>query len=380
MQSFEAVDRHIICPQTPFNIHVTDTKNLQMQEDCLIANVHVPDTEKTNLPVYVIIHGGGFLMGYGDWLKPVSINAENNIIEVTFNYRLGVHGFLCLGTEDAPGNAGMKDQLALLRWVKKNIANFGGNPNDVTIGGCSAGGAAVDLVAVSKSAEGLFHKAIPESGSNVGSWAIQTDPLENAKEFAKSKNISDVDNIYALEEFYKTASFETLQAPSFVARTNNKVHFTPCVERPTGEEIFFDDHPVNIIKKKNYKKVPLLYGFSQMEGLMKVAFFDNYKDTLNNNFADFLPPDLKFISEEEKLQVAQEIKTFYFGEEMIDDSKILKYVEFIGDVLFLYPHLRSVQLHLSNGHDQIYLYEYAFVDTVYQCSWCRPLFPRFLFK
>lgn len=121
------------------------------------------------------------------------------------NYRVGIHGFLCLGTEDAPGNAGMKDQVALLRWVKKNIANFGGNPDDVTIGGHSSGSASVDLLMLSKSAEGLFNKVIPESGVSTSVFTIQSEPLENAKWFAKANNFTDVDDVYALEQFYKTA-------------------------------------------------------------------------------------------------------------------------------------------------------------------------------
>lgn len=136
-----------------------------MKEDCLIANVYIPDTEDKNLPVYVYVHGGAFQLGWSNMLVPKALVSEHTIIIVTFNYRVGIHGFLCLGTEDAPGNAGMKDQVALLRWVKKNIPNFGGNPDDVTIGGHSSGSASVDLLMLSKSAEGLFNKVIPESGA-----------------------------------------------------------------------------------------------------------------------------------------------------------------------------------------------------------------------
>lgn len=127
-------------------------------------NVHTPDTEDKSLPVEVYVHGGGFQIGYGDMLVPKALMVAHNIIAVTLNYRLGIHGFLSLGTEDVPGNGGMKDIVVALRWVKNNIANFGGDPDDVTAAGNSAGAAAVDLLMLSKSAEGLiksFLKVVP---------------------------------------------------------------------------------------------------------------------------------------------------------------------------------------------------------------------------
>ncbi|CAB3245218.1 unnamed protein product [Arctia plantaginis] len=166
--------------------------------------------------------------------KAKNILKYKDFIVVTFNYRLAIHGFLCLGTEDIPGNAGMKDQVALLKWVQKNIAAFGGNPNDVTIAGYSAGSMSVDLLTISKSAEGLFHKVIPESGSNLAIFSSQSNPLQNAKGYAKSLNFTNVDDINQLEEFYKTLSYETWMGQAF--DFDDPYFFTPCVERETGDE------------------------------------------------------------------------------------------------------------------------------------------------
>ncbi|XP_028028435.1 LOW QUALITY PROTEIN: bile salt-activated lipase-like [Bombyx mandarina] len=156
-----------------------------MQEDCLVMNIFVPDTEQENLPVMVDIHGGAYYSGLGNAHRFTDFAALNNVIVVTFNYRIGLLGFLCLGTEKIPGNAGMKDQITALRWVKRNIATFGGDPNDVTITGCSAGGSSVDLLLVSKMSEGLFNRAIPDSGSNLGSFTVQFDPIANSKQIPK---------------------------------------------------------------------------------------------------------------------------------------------------------------------------------------------------
>lgn len=297
IQPFDATDQGIICPQSSVLLPGIVPSNYSMKEDCLIANVYIPDTEDKNLPVYVYVHGGAFQLGWSNMLVPKALVSEHTIIIVTFNYRVGIHGFLCLGTEDAPGNAGMKDQVALLRWVKKNIANFGGNPDDVTIGGHSSGSASVDLLMLSKSAEGLFNKVIPESGVSTSVFTIQSEPLENAKWFAKANNFTDVDDVYALEQFYKTASFEILTKDSFFDRHDSTFVFSPCVEQASNEA-FLDESPVDILNNGHYKKVPVLYGFANMEGLMRLYFFSIWEISMNKKFSDFLPADLKFQSEE----------------------------------------------------------------------------------
>lgn len=139
----------------------------------------------------VNIHGGGYAAGYGNLEKPYSIVKEGNVVAVTFNYRLGIVGFLCLGTADVPGNAGLKDMVALLRWVKENIRSFGGNPDDVTIDGCSAGSSAVDLLVLSETTKGLFNKVIAQSGSSISTWSVQQNPIEVAKAQAIRMNFSN---------------------------------------------------------------------------------------------------------------------------------------------------------------------------------------------
>ena len=117
------------------------------QEDCLMLNVYVPEsvknknsTEAANLPVMVWIYGGGFTGGsyaYSQYNPEHLVTKE--VIVVAMNYRLGALGFLSMGDEFVPGNAGFKDQILALSWVQENIANFGGDPGAVTIFGESAG-------------------------------------------------------------------------------------------------------------------------------------------------------------------------------------------------------------------------------------------------
>ncbi|KAI5638923.1 carboxylesterase family domain-containing protein [Phthorimaea operculella] len=362
----EAVDKGVVCPQMAQRVAGLDfLSNKTVQEDCLIANVYVPDTDMENLPVVVVVHGGGYLMGFGNNVNPKYIVQSKKVIYVNFNYRLGIHGFLCLGTPDSPGNAGMKDMVALLRWVKRNIASFGGNPDDVTIDGCSAGSSAVDLLLLSKAAKGLFHKAIPQSGANIAPWSVQIDPIANAKEFAKSDlGFENVDDIFTLEEFYKTLSYDdinNIDGLAFVLKYVNQILFTPCVERDTGVgEMFLDDSPVNILKKGEYNKVPVLYGFANMDGLFRVSIgYEQFTAGMNKKFSDFLPFDLQFKDQIEKDKVANEVKEFYFGNKKIDNDTILEYIDYNTDVLFACPQLRSLKLQVEAGNNKMFLYQFS---------------------
>ncbi|KAJ8895144.1 hypothetical protein PR048_000469 [Dryococelus australis] len=168
----DALRQGTYCPQGIMNYTTAN-----VSEDCLYLNVYVPQgaspTKQTKgRSVLVWIHGGGFVYGSGirDLYGPDNLMNHTAIL-VTLNYRLGALGYMSMEHPDVTSNAGMKDQVAALRWVKRNIAHFGGNPDDVTVFGESAGGMSVELLLLSPMTEGLFHRAISESGSavNMGS-------------------------------------------------------------------------------------------------------------------------------------------------------------------------------------------------------------------
>ncbi|XP_063362787.1 carboxylic ester hydrolase-like [Cydia amplana] len=351
--TLEAVDQFIACPQNPLLYPKVPTR-----EDCLVANIITP-YKGTNLSVLVYVHGGAYQLGFGHALSPKTLVDSQKIIAVTFNYRLGAHGFLCLGTDSAPGNAGMKDIVALLRWVQQNIASFGGNPHDVTIAGYSAGSSAVGLLILSRMTAGLFSKAIPESGADVGTWSVQLDPIENAKKYAKQLGFNKVENIQALEEFYQNADFDELMSDAFETKKDSTFHFTPCIERDVGEEIFLHDSPVNIIRQEKYNKVAMLYGFTDMEGLFRMPQFYYWIWDMNLRFSNYLPADLIFKNEIVRKNVAKEIKSFYTAKNS-SLFTITGYINYFTDVMFAYPVLRSINLRLASGSENIYLYEYSF--------------------
>ncbi|PIO25494.1 hypothetical protein AB205_0069820 [Aquarana catesbeiana] len=136
-------------------------------EDCLYLNIFTPADRRQDakLPVMVFIHGGAFVIGGSFMFEGVALSAHENVIVVSIQYRLGIPGFFSSGDSQAPGNYGFLDQVEALRWVKENIADFGGDRDSVTIFGESAGGMSVSALVLSPLAKGLFHRAIAESGA-----------------------------------------------------------------------------------------------------------------------------------------------------------------------------------------------------------------------
>ncbi|MCP4036306.1 MAG: carboxylesterase family protein [bacterium] len=142
----------------------------EQSQDCLHLNVWAPKARKGRRPVLVWIHGGAFIMGSGstNMYDGASLAREGDVVVVTLNYRLGALGFLSLRDvfpEQASSNLGLRDQIAALEWVRDNVEAFGGDPENVTIFGESAGGMSVSTLLGTPAARGLFHRAIAQSGA-----------------------------------------------------------------------------------------------------------------------------------------------------------------------------------------------------------------------
>ena len=168
------------CPQPPVNMppemaSVLSFSDLPTSEDCLVLNVWTPAVaDNAKRPVMVWLHGGGFFLGSGGdkYYEGSNLSRGQDVVVVTLNHRLNVFGYLQLGPETGPqyadsNLAGMLDIVAALKWVKANIAQFGGDPDNVTIFGQSGGGSKVSTLLAMPSAQGLFHKAIIQSGAAV---------------------------------------------------------------------------------------------------------------------------------------------------------------------------------------------------------------------
>lgn len=232
-----------------------------MSEDCLYLNVWTKaGSAQDKLPVLVYFYGGGFVAGDGSEPRYDGESmAQKGIVALTVNYRLGLFGFFAHPglTQESPfhasGNYGVLDQSAALRWVKENIAAFGGDPSKVTIAGESAGSASVSAQMASPLSKGLIAGAIGESGSLLGT--LPASPLkkgeETGVEFAKTVGANSL------------ADLRKMNADSLVKAATA---FGPFRFSMTVDGYFFPKDPYDIYAAKEQALVPLLVGWNSQEG------------------------------------------------------------------------------------------------------------------
>ncbi len=185
-----------ISPQDASILPVLPSVPEEQSEDCLFLNVYSPGLDRGRRPVMVWIHGGAFSIGSGstDMYTTGTLASNSDVVLVTINYRLGVLGFLNLnevtnGRIPSTGNEGLLDQVAALKWVQRNIAAFGGDPDNVTVFGESAGAMSIGCLLNLPAAQGLFQRAILESA--VGEMARPLDmSVEITEQFLRLSGLN----------------------------------------------------------------------------------------------------------------------------------------------------------------------------------------------
>nr|7MP4_A Chain A, Carboxylesterase-24 [Epiphyas postvittana]7MP4_B Chain B, Carboxylesterase-24 [Epiphyas postvittana]7MP4_C Chain C, Carboxylesterase-24 [Epiphyas postvittana]7MP4_D Chain D, Carboxylesterase-24 [Epiphyas postvittana]7MP4_E Chain E, Carboxylesterase-24 [Epiphyas postvittana]7MP4_F Chain F, Carboxylesterase-24 [Epiphyas postvittana]7MP4_G Chain G, Carboxylesterase-24 [Epiphyas postvittana]7MP4_H Chain H, Carboxylesterase-24 [Epiphyas postvittana] len=338
-------------------------------ENCLYINVHTPKLSAgASLPVVVFIHGGAFMYGAGS-LYDVSHLMDRDVVAVTFNYRLGPLGFLSTGDESAPGNAGLKDQAFALQWVKNNVMMFGGNPDSVTLTGCSAGGASVHYHYLSPLSKGNFARGIAFSGAAFASWTHAVKPLQNARSLAAivgcptGTNRELVDCLkYRPAEVVVGAQIEMLEFPYQQMFTP----FTPTVEPQGTRDAFLTQYPFLVAQAGGMHKVPLITSVTSEEGLYPAAVYQKSPDTLayleanwdqlaSNIFEynDTLPVN-------QRAGVAAKIKQRYLGNKPVSQETYPQLVQALGDRLFAVDVGKLAQIHARHSGQPTYLYRYSF--------------------
>ena len=240
-------------------------------EDCLYLNIVTPSTEGSHRPVMFWIHGGGFTQGSANGYDGSMLASQGDVVIVTINYRLGILGFLDLSSfgEEYEGSAnnGMRDQVLALEWVRDNIADFGGNPENVTIFGESAGGASVLTLLAIPSADGLYHKAIAHSpGTTDTPPADHENGLLEHLDVPKTRIVDKLNNM-------ATAELRTLQQAlsDFGAAIDGVV-----VTRSPNEAI----------KDRGEHGVPLIAGTNRDEGTFFSALFAMFAPNAASEFTD----------------------------------------------------------------------------------------------
>nr|AQY62713.1 carboxylesterase [Cnaphalocrocis medinalis] len=338
-------------------------------EDCLYLNVYTPKllTDGTLMPVMVFIHGGGFIHGHGTNYSAHSPDylIEKDVVIVSFNYRLGILGFLSLDCKDAPGNMGLRDQVQALKWVQKNIKQFGGDPDNVTIFGFSAGGASVEYLLLSPLARGLFHKAIAQSGSTLLPWA-QNHKLKKLAYKIPSTKGKAITTDQDLLSFLKNLPIKDLIALSITAMSTSTFRggiyfgFVPTIEKPGDWEPFLDKKPYDLLSRGEFTKVPFMSGCCTHEGLLMLATEELLarleKLVKEKFFFEFLPFD---IAEGDKLEMENKLKSAYLDAQHEFDDNNAFAIDFFTDVDFFGGGYISSCL-IAKRSSPVYFFEFAY--------------------
>ena len=274
------------------NIQEED-KFLIEDEDCLYLNIWTPSiSADEKMPVMVWIHGGGFLNGSGSFgLYNGAELSKRGVVVITFNYRLGPIGFIShkeLESEDktmSSGNYGTLDQIAVLEWIQENISNFGGDRNNVTIFGESAGAMSVGLLSTSTRALGLFHKVICESGGMLmfPREIPYEEALRDGLEFQKALGASGI------EEMRRIPAEKLIEiARKFASQDEQpkKLRFAP-----TLDDIIIKDQDKTLRERA---RIPLIVGSNKDEAtffkpMMPPITMGNYESFVRRTFGNKAP-------------------------------------------------------------------------------------------
>ncbi|XP_028317973.1 bile salt-activated lipase-like [Gouania willdenowi] len=242
-------------------------------EDCLYLNIWVPHGRvvSNNLPVMVWIFGGGFLAGgsmganfLDNYLYDgQEIADRGNVIVVTFGYRVGTLGFLSTGDSGLPGNFGLWDQHTAIAWVNRNIQAFGGDPNNVTIFGESAGGAGVSFQTISPHNKGLINRAISQSGTAICPWAVNRNPRKFAEEVALKVNCPTDDRMAACLKMTDPVALTMAGDLNLSGSPDKPIVFNLKLS-PTIDGDFLPDEPHNLFH--NAAEIDYIAGVNDMDG------------------------------------------------------------------------------------------------------------------
>ena len=313
-----------------------------MSEDCLYLNVWMPPgSQGKKLPVLVYFYGGGFVGGDGSEYRYDGASlARRGIVTVTVNYRLDVFGFLALpaladeSPHHATGNYGLLDQVAALQWVHRNIAAFGGNPNEVTIGGESAGSMAVSALMASPLSKGLMRRAIGESGSLLGNLTPRPRTLaeHQGEAFEKHVGARSLEQLRAMPATGLLAACGGAGVADFV---------------PVVDGWFLPRAPEAIYAAGDQAHIPLLVGSNAQEGF--------YADLLKKRSPT--PANYRAAVEQRFGAHAAEVLKLYPGN---DEAEVkASGTALAGDQFIAFSTWRWMHLQRQTGEAPVYYYYFT---------------------
>ncbi|XP_040914933.1 bile salt-activated lipase-like [Toxotes jaculatrix] len=339
-------------------------------EDCLYLNIWVPHGQhvSSNLPVMIWFYGGGFMAGgsmgpnfLNNYLySGQEIADRGDVIVVSVGYRVGTLGFLSSGDSSLPGNYGLWDQHAAIAWVHRNIRSFGGDPDNITIFGESAGGASVSFQTLSPHNKGLLKRAISQSGVALCPWALNRNPRKAAEEVAVKVGCPTDDRMV---DCLKSTDAVTLSmaAPVVQQGSPDNPGVKNLLMTPVVDGDFLPDQPANLFH--NTADIDYLAGVNNMDGHLFTL-----KDipSLGNKNEETPVEDVRRLLAaytEEKGQAGLEIAfteyTSNWGSKPSQETIKRTAVDIGTDYIFLVPIQTAIYLHAAkatSGRTYSYLF------------------------
>ncbi|WP_217809185.1 carboxylesterase/lipase family protein [Agreia pratensis] len=335
------------------------SKKQTMSEDCLTLNVLRPaGSVGGGLPVMLFIHGGAYAVGSSAEYprNGEALVRDGGIVYVSINYRLSALGYLDFTRFSTPerafdSNLGLRDQVAALEWVRANIAAFGGDPNNVTVFGESAGGNAVTTLMATPAAHGLFAKAIAQSAptnaiyppEQTHRWADEfvaflADRIEPGG--VETTSVDDAGDLLAradASDLVEAAVSLTLLAPD---RDPGTIALCPVID---GD--FLPERPLKAFKHGRAARIPLIIGTNDREGSLFTGRLDILATT---------PPRIRAIFSRTKKKARKAIKAEYPG---LPDKRPA--ADFAGDYAFWYPTVKVAERHSRYAPVHFYRFDIA---------------------
>jgi len=283
-----------VCPQV-ISPKLISAPNPQSEPDCLTLNIWTPSTDHDKRPVMVWIHGGGLRSHEARAYDGRFLAKRGNVVVVTFNYRLNALGFSFI-PDILTAPLGLLDQITALKWVRDNIENFGGDAENVTIFGESAGGWSVSTLLVMPEAKGLFHRAIAQSGACNPAGFRASEGKDISERVFSEVGIQYGD----LDALRKISAYEIVNAESKVWEEKLKEKHWPLTTPPYIDGEYIPEHPLVLIRKGAAAEVDLLVGTNLNESTsMKPDDSNNFKEVSENGMHNWIKLVMKTLGQNE---------------------------------------------------------------------------------
>ncbi|XP_028271685.1 neuroligin-3a isoform X1 [Parambassis ranga] len=394
-----------------FNLDIVTTYIQDQHEDCLYLNIYVPTEDVKRIskecarkpnkkmcrkggahakkqgedlsdndgdededirdtgakPVMVYIHGGSYMEGTGNMIDGSVLASYGNVIVITLNYRVGVLGFLSTGDQAAKGNYGLLDQIQALRWISENIGFFGGDSNRITVFGSGIGASCVSLLTLSHHSEGLFHRAIIQSGSALSSWAVNYQPVKYTRLLAEKVGCNVLDTSDMVDCLRKKSSRELVEQDIQPARYH--VAFGPVID---GDVI--PDDPEILMEQGEFLNYDIMLGVNQGEGLRFVENVVDSEDGVSGNDFDFSVSD--FVDSlygypEGKDTLRETIKFMYtdWADRDNPETRRKTLVALFTDHQWVEPSVVTADLHARYGSPTYFYAFYHHCQSLMKPAW-----------